>query len=230
MEGTQLPDMDGTLPPDMEGTLPPDCMESSHPPDSTSSPNSASSQFAQSLREKLENIQSQSPEYKSRGSPCELGSYENPDSMETQGDALCLGSGPASPGSRDPLADMSEYDLPVSPNAFPVPDSHSILPQDPSSPYGESFIGPLFPDEPIVEGGDVRAEGQQPGVLGLRNLGNTCYMNSGIQCLLATPTLASHFLNLKLEEGKGEGEEGEEGKSNTGLALVKKFSSLVKQV
>ena len=76
----------------------------------------------------------------------------------------------------------------------------------------------------------MRADGQQPGVLGLRNLGNTCYMNSGIQCLLATPTLASHFLNLKLEEGKGEGEEVEEGKSNTGLALLKKFSGLVKQV
>ena len=38
-----------------------------------------------------------------RGSPPMLGEYENPDSMETQGDALCVGSGPPSPGSRDPL-------------------------------------------------------------------------------------------------------------------------------
>jgi ubiquitin carboxyl-terminal hydrolase 4/11/15 len=33
-----------------------------------------------------------------------------------------------------------------------------------------------------------------PGVCGLRNLGNSCYLNSGLQCLLHTEKVAAHFL------------------------------------
>nr|XP_050864838.1 uncharacterized protein LOC127070644 isoform X2 [Vespula vulgaris] len=57
----------------------------------------------------------------------------------------------------------------------------------------DSIIGPLPAHTEIVV--------LSAGVCGLRNLGNTCFMAAGLQCLTATPPVLHHFLNL---EEKGE--------------------------
>jgi ubiquitin carboxyl-terminal hydrolase 4/11 len=41
----------------------------------------------------------------------------------------------------------------------------------------------------------VRTQTSIDGKCGLRNLGNTCFMNSGVQCLSNTPELCEYILN-----------------------------------
>lgn len=44
----------------------------------------------------------------------------------------------------------------------------------------------------LFEISDKKAEA---GVCGLRNLGNTCFMSTGVQCLMATPSLVHCLLH-----------------------------------
>jgi len=212
-------------------------------PDSTSMVNT-NARFAAALTAKLDSLTDTV-----RGSPPDLGDYENPDSMETQGDALCVGS-PPSAGSRDPLADITDFDLNTSPNAYTVPDcdpdSTFFNPMHPTigpvtekysaeSDYVETITGEIFNEGPANnESGDITSDKAAAGVCGMSNLGNTCYMNSGLQCLLASPTIVDYFLHFCTDKGMTEkgvdASAEEENKSNTGLKLSKKFASLVQQV
>jgi ubiquitin carboxyl-terminal hydrolase 4/11/15 len=40
-------------------------------------------------------------------------------------------------------------------------------------------------------------EDSRRGVVGLRNLGNTCFMNSGLQCISHVTELTDYFLSNK---------------------------------
>lgn len=63
------------------------------------------------------------------------------------------------------------------------------------------------------------------GTTGLQNLGNTCYMNSALQCLLHVPEINSYFLfNLYKEELNNDNPLGYKG------AVANSFGNLLKQL
>ncbi len=142
-----------------------------------------------------------------------------PSSVEAQADDNELRDNDADvPDGADDVADLADLDdqdfADIGDFVTPEQDgrggedggSGAPLPDYPSA--GELFAGIPSASASVVdppssnafdEDGNVRPDGGSggvPGICGLRNIGNTCYMNAGLQCILGTPPVVDFFLRF----------------------------------
>ncbi|KAH9940921.1 cysteine proteinase [Epithele typhae] len=98
-------------------------------------------------------------------------------------DASNFGPPPPAPVSVLPLTQTAQ----PAPLFKPSSDFVSKLEQRTLPTVSVTATSPFKPNA-------VAHKAQEPGTMGLGNMGNTCFMNSAIQCLVHTPELMDYFL------------------------------------
>ena len=97
--------------------------------------------------------------------------------------------------------------------------------QKTSNGSSASSSRPYFDWNRVIRKAEKSGYGEFPGVCGLTNLGNTCFMNSMLQCLSNTDVLTTHFISRKFKD-----DINEENVLGTQGAMASKFYQLIKQM
>ncbi|XP_011499949.1 PREDICTED: uncharacterized protein LOC105363848 [Ceratosolen solmsi marchali] len=96
----------------------------------------------------------------------------------------------------------SDYAIPLHPQISdlvtdPLNDSRNGIEYGPFLPSTGTELNNLFSDTGDTPDDSIIEVAAPAGVCGLRNLGNTCFMAAGLQCLTATSPVLRHFLELQ---------------------------------
>ncbi|XP_049622696.1 ubiquitin carboxyl-terminal hydrolase 15-like [Suncus etruscus] len=100
-------------------------------------------------------------------------------------------------------------------------------PRDPSTPNvkNSKYSHPSYTAYKKSDYSEPGRNNEQPGLCGLSNLGNTCFMNSAIQCLSNIPSLTEYFLSDKYQE-----ELNFDNPLGMGGEIAKSYAELIKQI
>ncbi|XP_074103922.1 uncharacterized protein LOC141530617 isoform X2 [Cotesia typhae] len=106
--------------------------------------------------------------------------------------------GPSTPASNIaiPLPPPPVHDY-LDVGADPISDTEGVE----HGPF-LSPINNLFADSSDIQEDAVVETSTTAGVCGLKNLGNTCFMAAGLQCLAATPPVLQYFLEVQQSDEK----------------------------
>ncbi|KAH9933298.1 uncharacterized protein B0H18DRAFT_982923 [Fomitopsis serialis] len=146
---------------------------------------------------------------------------------------------------------VNENEIPAQPGGVSASNSQSTVTQSTPKLFGQDdFWGAIqaktsstsvsnitsSPAKPVLSNSSNRigssavvtrskGGGSEPGTLGLGNMGNTCFMNSALQCLVHTQELAEYFLTGVFEE-----ELNPDNPLGMGGAIAQAFGSLLQRI